>query len=79
MYAVYDGIAPQPTKIDLVVENYFPLSIKNIEREREKKRMKILGKRYEITSGTQKAPAEWKSFMSNRNNKQDLPEFLVNE
>ena len=41
--------------------------------------MKILGKRYEITSGTQKAPAEWKSFMSNRNNKQDLPEFLVNE
>ena len=35
LYAVYDGIAPQPTKIDLVVENYFPLSIKNIEREKK--------------------------------------------
>ena len=50
--------------------------MKNIEKERI---TNIPGKRYEITTGTQKAPAEWKISMLISNDNQDLPEFFVNE
>ena len=70
------AIAPQPVRIDLVVDNYIPLSIKNTERER---RSKVSGIRYVITSEAQKAPKDWSNFMSNDENKQVLPEFLLEE
>lgn len=40
---------------------------------------KVPGKRYVITSGAQKAPAYSNNFMLNNDNKQKLPEFLVEE
>ena len=38
----------------------------------------VPGKRYVIASVSQKDPTEWKCFMLNSDNKQDLPEILVN-
>ena len=67
---------PQPDRIDFVVDTYSTTSIKNIERQR---RSKNQGRRVKISTGTQKAPPDWNNYMSNIDNKNDLPEFLLSQ
>ena len=67
---------PQPHRIDFVVDTYLPISIKNIERER---RSKSEGRRVKISISTQKSPPDWNNYLSNPDNKNELPEFLMSQ
>ncbi len=67
---------PQPARIDIVVDTYAKVSIKHPERER---RSHGKGVRVQISSGTQRAPNDWSSYMKDENNKRELPEFLFSE
>ena len=67
---------PAPSQIDIVVDNYPEISNKGTERERH---THTLQRRVVISSATQKAPPEWKNFLSHPTNKQDLPEFPLRE
>ena len=64
----------QPRRVDVVVDQYPDKSIKAMERER---RTPSLGRKTKVSSGTQKAPNDWKNFLSHPSNKQELPDFLV--
>ena len=72
LFGACKAIAPQPARIDLVVDNYIPLSIKNTEHERMSK---VSGIRYVITSGAKKPPKDWSNFMSN-GKKQTGPSWI---
>ena len=68
--------APQPHRIDFVIDTYSKVSIKRSERERCSHGKGI---RVQITSGTQKAPYDWSSYLADEHHKQELPEFLFTE
>ena len=67
---------PQPERIDFVVDTYLPASIKNVERQR---RSEGQGRRVKILAGSQKAPPDWNNYMSNEDNKNELPDFLLSQ
>ena len=63
-------------RIDFVTDTYPEVSIKNIERTRraEKGSLSI-----HISGPSQKCPKQWKQFLSNGSNKEELIEFLLTE
>lgn len=67
---------PQPDWMDLVVDTYLPYSIKNVERQHCSKG---LGRRVKILTGSQKAPPDRNNYMSNEENKNELPDFLLSQ
>ena len=59
-----------------MIDNDYEYSIKNAERER---RNSSVGRRIKVNSPAQKTPADWSNFLSNSENKQDLPDILFKE
>ena len=35
--------------------------------------------RVQVTSGSQRTPNNWSNYLANRNNKQEIPEFLFSQ
>ena len=65
---------PNAKRIDIVTDSYHPTSIKTIERNRRGS-----GQSYLIIGGLTKIPHNWKEFLSNSKNKQQLLKLLLNE
>ena len=67
------------SRVDFVIDQYCPLSIKTAERKRRKEGSTTEGRRINIRSRAQRAPSDWANYLTNSENKQDLPEFLFRE
>ena len=66
----------QHTRIDLIMDQYPDISIKNPERT---KRASGGTLQVKIQGSSQKCPTQWKKFLSDGSNKTNLVAFLVNE
>ncbi|XP_061915901.1 uncharacterized protein LOC133658193 [Entelurus aequoreus] len=72
-YVVKIALQHKCTRIDFVIDQYPEISIKNLERSR---RAEGGTQQVQIYGRDQKAPTQWKKFLSNGTNKAALAEFL---
>ena len=70
---IFDQL-PNVPRVDFVTDSYLPMSIKSIERDRRGK-----SKAHLLKGPLTKIPRDWKSFLSNEENKQSLIKFLLAE
>ena len=73
---IYLVTKPLPLRIDFVIDTYPDVSIKESEHQR---RAGSSGRRVKITSAAQRAPTSWDDYLKCKENKRDLPGFLVKE
>ena len=66
------------TRTDLIMDQYPDVSIKNPERERERRGAGI-SIQIAINHGNQKCHTQWKKYLSDGSNKANLASFLVQE
>ena len=75
---VKSAASQDTTRTDLIMDQYPDVSIKNPERERERRgaggSIQIA-----INHGNQKCPTQWKKYLSDGSNKANLASFLVQE
>ena len=69
-------VAPN-SRVDFVIDRYPAISIKESERQRRRKERGTI--RVHILSSSQKLPIQWKKFLSNSSNKENLLHFLAEE
>ena len=68
------SLLPREKRVDFVTDSYLEHSIKSIERHR-----RGTSKAHLIKGPNTKVPRDWKAFMSNDRNKEQLIEFLFKE
>lgn len=70
------GQSESRQRVDFVADQYPAISIKNVERTRRSSKGTIL---VNITHGSQKCPRQWKKFLGDGRNKENLIEFLFKQ